>query len=173
MYFTQYKQMITKRWFDIGMFKSNIVHLDIIPIVNYAWARSFNNVATNKKATRGRGWGPLKKILLEHSEMACSKPSPDILQILDNLWNKDSNNTQESTPSFSQDTTSKVEIEDLNFNLGYAGKVIQSILKKLNKMNKHYITLRNQKKRVLTFVTKLKKSKNGVPVWCLKLKTAT
>ena len=41
MYSTQYKQMITKRRLDLGMFKLNIVRSDIIPIVNYAWARSF------------------------------------------------------------------------------------------------------------------------------------
>ena len=43
------------------MFKLNIVRSDIIPIVNYAWARSFNNVSTNKKAIRDRGWGPHEK----------------------------------------------------------------------------------------------------------------
>ena len=41
------------------MFKLNVERLDIIHIVNYAWERSFNNVDTNRKAIRDRGWGPL------------------------------------------------------------------------------------------------------------------
>ena len=57
----------------MGMFNLNIICLDIIPIVNYAWARSFNNFITNKKAIRDRGWGPLNKILLQHPEILMFK----------------------------------------------------------------------------------------------------
>ena len=48
------------------MFKLNMIFSDIIPIINYAWARSFNNVNTIKKTIRDRGWGPINKILLQH-----------------------------------------------------------------------------------------------------------
>ena len=64
MYFTQCKNMITKRRFDVGLFKLNIVRTDIVPIVNYVRADWFNNIDTKKKAIRDRGWGPLNKKLL-------------------------------------------------------------------------------------------------------------
>ena len=62
MYCTQYKQIIIKKRFDLRMFQLNIVRSDITPIVYYAWARSFYNVDTKKKAIKDKGWGPLNKI---------------------------------------------------------------------------------------------------------------
>ena len=118
---------------------------------------------TNKKAIRDRGWGLLNKIFLQCPEIACSKPSPGIQQNGENLGDDDIN-TQELSPSSSQDTISKVEIEDINFNSGYAGEVIQTILKNLNEMNKLYGILKNLKKMVLISVTVLKRLKNEVPV---------
>ena len=112
----------------MGMFKLNSVRSDIMPIVNYAWARSFNNVATNKKAIRNRGWGPLHKILLQHPEISCLKSLSDKQQNLNNMGINNSIITKETSPLSSQDMTSKVEIEDINFNTGYAGEVIQTIL---------------------------------------------
>ena len=102
------------------MFKLNIIRSDIIPIVNYAWAISFNNVPTNKKAIRDRGWDPLNKILLQYPEISCSKSSSDTQHNLNNMGINDSIITKEISLSSSQDTTSKVEIEDINFNTGYA-----------------------------------------------------
>ena len=46
--------------------------------------------------------------------------------------NNENINSQESSPPSSQDTTSKVEIEDINFNSDYNGEVIQTILKKIS-----------------------------------------
>jgi hypothetical protein len=42
---------------------------DIIPIVNYAWHGSFDNVVTNKKAILDRGWFPLNRMLLLHPDI--------------------------------------------------------------------------------------------------------
>ena len=47
-----------------------------------------------------------------------------------NLEKNDGTNVQDFTPSSSQDTSSKVEIENIDFNSCYAGEVIQTILKK-------------------------------------------
>ena len=96
------------------------------------------NVDTNKKVIRDRGWGPLKKNLLQHPEISCSKPSFFTRQNFRNLESNDCTNVQDLTPSSSQDTSSKVEIEIINFNSGYAGQVIQTILKKLSEANNHY-----------------------------------
>ena len=63
---TQYKNMITKKRFDFGLFKLNIVHTGIIPVVNYTWAQSFNIIDINKTVIRDRVWDPLNKILLQH-----------------------------------------------------------------------------------------------------------
>jgi hypothetical protein len=46
-----------------------ILPTDIIPIVNYAWNGSFDNVETNKKAILERGWFPLNRMLLLHSDI--------------------------------------------------------------------------------------------------------
>jgi hypothetical protein len=42
---------------------------DVIPIVNYAWERSFNVVRNNKKAILQRGWFPLNRALLLQPEV--------------------------------------------------------------------------------------------------------
>ena len=83
----------------MGMFKLNVAQADIIPIVNYAWARSFNNVDMNKKAIRDRGWDPLNKILLQYPEISCSKSSSDTQHNLNNMGINDSIITKEISPS--------------------------------------------------------------------------
>ena len=111
------------------LYKLNILLTDIIPIVNYAWARSFNNIETNIKAIRGRGWGPLNRLLIQHLEIVSSRQSPDVQSSQTSSTNEHINSDNPS-PSPSPAMKMKVEIQDINFNSGYAGEVIQSILKK-------------------------------------------
>ena len=144
------------------MFKLNIVQSDIIPIVNYAWERSFNNVDTNKKAIRDRGWGPLNKILLQHPENSCSKPSLFTQLNFGNSEKNEGTNVQDFTPSSSQDTSSKVESEDINFNSGYAGEVIQTILKKAQRDEQTLRNIEESKEKGLHFCDSIEKVKNGV-----------
>jgi hypothetical protein len=46
---------------------------DIIPIVNYAWSKSFAVVKNNKKAILERGWFPTNRALLVHQEVLRTK----------------------------------------------------------------------------------------------------
>jgi hypothetical protein len=46
-----------------------LIPTDIIPIVNYAWSGSFDNVETNIKAILERGWFPLNRVLLLHPDI--------------------------------------------------------------------------------------------------------
>ena len=53
------KNEILSKRLDIMMDKSELLSTDIVPMVSYAWGRSFVRVEKNLKAIRGRGWGPL------------------------------------------------------------------------------------------------------------------
>jgi len=41
--------------------------------VNLAWQKSFARVAYNKEAFAARGWGPLRRNLLDHPEILATK----------------------------------------------------------------------------------------------------
>ena len=113
---------------------------------------------TNKKAISDRGWGPLNKILLQHPEISCSKPSLPTQQNLGKTEENDTNK-QVLTPSSSQDTSSKVEIEDINFNSGYAGEVIQTILKKAQRDEQTLRNIEESKEKGLNFCDSIEKVK--------------
>jgi hypothetical protein len=55
-----------------------IIPSDIIPIVNYAWSGSFDNVETNIKAILERGWFPLNRMSLLHPEIRKTMTEKDI-----------------------------------------------------------------------------------------------
>jgi hypothetical protein len=155
--------MLTKKIFEMGFFNLNIQHSDIIPIVNYAWTRSFANTQINLQATRERGWDPLNQILLTHPDIASSKSvvvdsniqdhrNIDI-EITRGLIALEINGvSQQSTFSNGSDVMvpnndvivpeKYVDFDELNFNEGYAGHVIQSIL---NKSQRDAQTVKNIK----------------------------
>ena len=133
MYCSEYKKRLTSKRFEMGMFKMNLVRTDIIPIVNYAWKRSFNNVSNNLKAIADRGWGPLNRVLLSHPEIISSKPnSMDkmIPSISNDITTVDNISTEVKNVSRHDVDEKFVPIEDLNFNSGFAGDVIATILRK-------------------------------------------
>ena len=74
MYCSEYKNMLTSNKIELGIFNLNTARTDIIPIINYAWQRSFARIETNIKARRLRGWGPLNKFLLSHPDITSKKP---------------------------------------------------------------------------------------------------
>ena len=54
---------------DVNMKKTKI-----IPIVNYAWSKSFAKKERKKTAISKRGWNPLNRYLLLHPEIEATKP---------------------------------------------------------------------------------------------------
>ena len=51
----------------------NINRSDIIPIINFAWSKSFVNVENNVKAIRDQGWVPLTSTILQYPVILASK----------------------------------------------------------------------------------------------------
>jgi hypothetical protein len=47
---------------------------DVVPLVNYAFERSFRDTRKAKKAIAARGWNPLNYALLLHPDVASTKP---------------------------------------------------------------------------------------------------
>ena len=54
---------------------SNLERNDILPLLNLAWKKSFDNVWTNKRAIWDRGWYPEKRRLLTDSEILKTRTS--------------------------------------------------------------------------------------------------
>ena len=57
------KELLSKR-LNLMMNKPTLLPTDIVPIVNFAWDRSFTRIGLNKKAIADRGWNPLNYQLL-------------------------------------------------------------------------------------------------------------
>jgi hypothetical protein len=55
-----------------------ILPTDIILMVNYTWAGSFDNTMTNIKAILERGWYPLNRMLLLHPEIRKTMTIKDV-----------------------------------------------------------------------------------------------
>ena len=71
VYCSEMKKKIAKKRIEMELFKLNLLHTNVIPIVNYARQRSFAKTNTNLIAIRERGWGTsLNMILLHHPEIS-------------------------------------------------------------------------------------------------------
>ena len=150
--------MITSKRFEMGLFKMNLVRTDIIPIVNYAWQKSFANVKNNLKAIADRGWGPLNRILLSHPEIISSK-----IESFDSQENEqdglqsqaimDDNIAVSNTPHHIDNNY--LPIPDLNFNTGYAGDVITSILRKAQRDQQILKNISESNKQGSNFITSM------------------
>jgi hypothetical protein len=57
-----------------------ITPTNIIPIVNYAWHGSFDNVVTNKKAILDRDWFPLNGMLLLRPDITKTMTEQDLTE---------------------------------------------------------------------------------------------
>ena len=106
---------ITSKRIKMVFFKLDLLHTDVIPIVNYAWTCSFAKERTNLKAISDRGWGPVNWILLSHPEIQST-----------NLKNESS---IEATRNNGLHDNSPITVTDVNINGGFAGTVIASILR--------------------------------------------
>jgi len=129
MYCGEYKKKITSKRFEMGLFEMNLLRTDVIPIVNYAWERSFARVQSNLKAIQDRGWGPLNKILLSHPEIIGIKISVDTPPPI-NTSDSDTTTSPQPPSSPSNSNNQEVCIEDINFNTGFAGNIITNIIRK-------------------------------------------
>jgi hypothetical protein len=73
---TLYKEQLLQRRND-SMSQLELIPYDIIPIVNYAWHGSFDNIENNRKAILDRGWWPLNRMLLLHPDLHNSMTTND------------------------------------------------------------------------------------------------
>ena len=87
----------------------NLNKSDIIPIVNYAFSKSFEVTSSNITAIATRGWNPLNYNLLNYIELQ------------DNIGTL--NLTEEDLTS-EEDLTKN----NLNFRCGYAGRAVFDLL---------------------------------------------
>ena len=62
----QYNEMLIKKRMEMNVKSLNINRSDIIPIINFAWSKSFANVENNVKAIRDQGWVPLTSTILQY-----------------------------------------------------------------------------------------------------------
>jgi hypothetical protein len=89
---------------------------DIVPIVNYAWNRSFKIVRNNKKALKQRGWFPLNQALLV---------SPEVLQTIAVL--PDGKNQPTLQPTKQDDVEDNLMVK-INGNHGIAGVLFHEVV---------------------------------------------
>ena len=71
------KKYLIDRRIALGQTTLEILPTDILPLVNYAWDRSFALTSNNKKAIAERGWNPLNRSLLLNSEIRCTMTEID------------------------------------------------------------------------------------------------
>ena len=66
---SEIKEKILQKRLDMMMDSPSIMPTDIIPIINYAWDKSFARLYPNQKAIVARGWSPLNYNLLTHKQI--------------------------------------------------------------------------------------------------------
>lgn len=145
MYSSEYKKMLTSQKIKMGIFKLNLTKTDIVPIVNYAWERSFARVATNLKAVQERGWGPLNQALLLHPQIAST--------------NKDESSTvldQIDVPVVSPTINNELDLSNLNMVNGFAGDTLCSIIRRLQRDEQTMKNLQKSKKEGTDFISTMK-----------------
>jgi hypothetical protein len=76
---TLYKEQLLQKRNNL-MSNLELIPYDIIPIVNFAWRGSFDNIENNKKAILNRGWWPLNRMLLLHSDLHKPMTANDMKQ---------------------------------------------------------------------------------------------
>jgi hypothetical protein len=77
------------------------MQMDIIPLVNQAWAMTFGRAKFAKKAVGNWGWGPLNYVLLDSPKLISFKDTkPKAKQILIPVDELDVNVTGELSTSY-------------------------------------------------------------------------
>jgi hypothetical protein len=168
---TRDKRKLSQFRISMGM-PLNIRPSDIVPIVNNAWEKSFARVQSNKRAIAKRGWQPLNRGLLKHSEVlktqvvsrrhdeTTTPSSPrqvpteavavsDSATVLSDLTNSDS--ARSSTRSLPK---------DLNLTSGYAGEFVTGMLQYAIKNEKNVENLEKRYKDGKTLKQSLSQQEN-------------
>jgi hypothetical protein len=97
---------------------------DIVPIVNFGWARSFARTRTNLTATAARGWNPLNRALLLHPEIAGTAAQ---------VQEQAENNLEEFPQSTTPTSAALFVPDDINTTDGSAGDVYDILLRNADK----------------------------------------
>jgi len=132
------KSEILKQRLDMMMDVPSILPTDIIPIINFAWERSFAQVESSKRAISDRGWCPLNYNLLTNKQILPTMTISESIELQSMIKNKSSiaticSHTQQSssTPGISPiKSTSLSELTDdqeMNYNPYYIQQVPQTV----------------------------------------------
>ena len=112
------KMDILKKRLDMMMDNPCILATDIIPMVNYAWSKSFARVDTNKKAIASRGWNPLNYNLLTNKQITPTMTDSEIMELWsilkDDSISQTANSTQQSSTESINDNSSNSMIIHTN-----------------------------------------------------------
>ena len=150
--FADAKQDLLKRKWETGI-SHDLNRHNIIPCLNIAFAQSFANITTNKKAINARGWGiALNQELLDNVTLLNRMSDEDKQREITEPWGRpkhgsQSHNAVQEPPSASTPASPFPSISpaDLNLYEGLAGNVLDNIV---------------QYRDSLCFRSKLKKRKN-------------
>ena len=140
------KSEILKQRLDMMMDIPSILPTDIIPIINYAWERSFGQVESSKRAISDRGWCPLNYNLLTNKQILPTMTMSESIELQSMIKTKSSiaticSHTQQSssTPGISLiKSTSLSELTDdqeMNYNPYYMQRIPQTVVTISSKLN--------------------------------------
>ena len=121
---SEIKEKLLKKRLDMMIASPAILPTDIIPIVNYAWKRSFAKVDTNKKAIAARGWGPLNYNLLTNSQIQPTMSKSEMIHLRSmlkiqpdsSLANQQSSITPDTSVMINSSSLSDLTTDDLDMN---------------------------------------------------------
>jgi len=174
MSMTKGKQILLEKKDMMGLHDEGILDTDMMPLINYAWERSFARVQKNKNAICDRGWNPLNRVLLLDPDLNATRTvnekSTDY-QLQNNIIipNKDrsaSNDTVTTGTNIETETcTNKSKslnnpplFEHLNFSSGESSFCLKSILSQ-QQLQEAREKMRDDMERGKDLKEKLKNSK--------------
>ena len=125
------KMKIVQKRLDIMMDVPSIQSTDIIPIINYAWDRSFARIEQSKKAISDRGWAPLNYNLLTHEQIIPTMTKSEAIE-LRSMMKIGSNNgsTQQSSTTSIMHSTSLSDLTDdvkMNYDPHFVRQIPNSV----------------------------------------------
>jgi hypothetical protein len=99
------------------MTELDLVPTDIIPLVNYAWDRSFARVQSNQKAINDRGWFPLNRNLLLNPVLRETMTDKDLAEEkeegLNPMFDTGLRHEQEQTTTTAPKASRLVQVPDM------------------------------------------------------------
>ena len=150
------KQLLLRKRIDNNL-SPFLEPTDIIPIINYAWERSFAEVPSNQEAIAERGWLPFNRNLLLHPEIKASMTKTESIEAVNRglMPQVDFLGPQDSL-IFSSQYLSNISLnvsQQLNYDNGVASFCVDSFLgqaklmerkERLTEKEKNSETLKNR-----------------------------